>query len=218
MYPGGGTRYQKHVDNPRLRTASAVDNRRRITVLYYLNRDWRSLAGGCLRLHNTAPPEDIEPAFNRVVFFLSELVLHEVLPTNDARLAVTVWLSEMQEPETAAEGMLQQIFRHVTKGHAVPAVPAKAPLPAATAAGAGMDGGEGVEGASAASFDGAFASLAATGQGHLAGAGSGAGEPAAPPTPPAGVAGSTVLLASAAPPLPPPADEDEDEDEGDYLD
>lgn len=69
VYPGNGTGYQKHVDNPRhlassgkaaraddrsTRKATAgVDNGRRITVLYYLNPSWKSNAGGSLQLHNT---------------------------------------------------------------------------------------------------------------------------------------------------------------------
>ena len=51
----------------------------------------------------------------RQVFFLSDLVMHEVLPTSEPRLAITVWLSEMRESGDAAEMMLQQIFRHATR-------------------------------------------------------------------------------------------------------
>ena len=45
VYPGGGTRFQRHIDN------TAADGRR-LTVLCYLNPGWDSASGGGqLRVH-----------------------------------------------------------------------------------------------------------------------------------------------------------------------
>jgi len=46
IYPGGGSRFQKHVDN------TARDGRR-LTVLCYLNEAWDDANGGQLRVHET---------------------------------------------------------------------------------------------------------------------------------------------------------------------
>eukprot|EP00088_Acartia_fossae_P000351 TRINITY_DN1013_c0_g1_i2.p1 TRINITY_DN1013_c0_g1~~TRINITY_DN1013_c0_g1_i2.p1 ORF type:complete len:422 (-),score=58.65 TRINITY_DN1013_c0_g1_i2:177-1442(-) len=96
-YPGGGTRYVKHVDNP---------NRdgRVLTAIYYLNKDWDSKEdGGSLKIYsqvNNGRVITIDPVFDRVIFFWSDARNpHEVLPSNRPRYAVTVWYLDEREKQ-----------------------------------------------------------------------------------------------------------------------
>jgi len=95
-YPGGGSHYVKHVDNPN-------GDGRVVTAIYYLNKDWDSkIDGGSLKIYsqvNKGAVVKIEPMFDRVVFFWSDARNpHEVLPSNRPRYAVTVWyLDEMEK-------------------------------------------------------------------------------------------------------------------------
>jgi SM-20-related protein len=84
-YPGGGARYDRHLDAVAGRT-----HNRRVTAIWYANIDWQPTHGGTLRVHTPAP-RDIEPILDRLVLFLSEKVEHEVLPAHAPRLAVTAW-------------------------------------------------------------------------------------------------------------------------------
>jgi Rps23 Pro-64 3,4-dihydroxylase Tpa1-like proline 4-hydroxylase len=43
-YSGDGARFQKHVDN-------TAEDGRRLTLLMYMNADWKQEEGGALRLH-----------------------------------------------------------------------------------------------------------------------------------------------------------------------
>ena len=92
-YPGEGTHYVTHVDNP---------NRdgRCITAIYYLNKAWDSEVrlpsleallcsplqrdGGALRIYSKAgegPVAEVQPLFDRMLFFWSDRRNpHEVLP------------------------------------------------------------------------------------------------------------------------------------------
>lgn len=87
-YPGNGTRYIKHVDNPN-------GDGRVITAIYYLNKNWNTKQdGGLLRMFPTGINEvaNIEPLFDRVLFFWSDRRNpHEVLPAYRDRFAITVW-------------------------------------------------------------------------------------------------------------------------------
>lgn len=87
-YPGNGTRYIKHVDNPN-------GDGRVITSIYYLNKDWNTERdGGLLRMFPAGINEvaNIEPLFDRVLFFWSDRRNpHEVLPAYRDRFAITVW-------------------------------------------------------------------------------------------------------------------------------
>ncbi|KAF2881620.1 hypothetical protein ILUMI_24563 [Ignelater luminosus] len=99
-YPGSGSHYVKHVDNP---------NRdgRCITAIYYLNVHWDvKLSGGLLRIF----PEgwrgdkvaDIEPHFDRLLFFWSDRRNpHEVQPAYQTRYAITLWYFDAHEREEA---------------------------------------------------------------------------------------------------------------------
>jgi SM-20-related protein len=80
-------RYLPGARYPRHRDAFRGARSRRLTAIWYLNRE---PLGGDLRLH-VDPPLDITPAFDRLVVFLSEEIEHEVLPTGSERWAITAW-------------------------------------------------------------------------------------------------------------------------------
>jgi len=88
LYPPGGG-YQKHHDNPQGRSA------RMVTILLYLNPDWRPEHGGVLQIFD---PEDeshvlarVEPRAGTFVAFLAERFPHEVLLAQHERLSLTGW-------------------------------------------------------------------------------------------------------------------------------
>ncbi|XP_018579686.1 egl nine homolog 3 [Anoplophora glabripennis] len=95
-YPGLGSHYVKHVDNP---------NRdgRCITAIYYLNLNWDVRTyGGLLRIFPQGWLEDkvadIEPLFDRLLFFWSDRRNpHEVQPAYQTRYAITLWYFDAAE-------------------------------------------------------------------------------------------------------------------------
>ena len=104
VYPGQGTRFQRHIDN----TAS---DGRVLTVLVYLNAHWRQDDGGALRVFpangrtpgaTASAPEgarggvDVMPECGRMAMFFADEVPHEVRPTRAARHAMTVWYYDKQ--------------------------------------------------------------------------------------------------------------------------
>ncbi|XP_013183935.1 egl nine homolog 1 [Amyelois transitella] len=97
-YPGSGSHYVKHVDNPN-------KDGRCITAIYYLNLDWDvEKNGGLLRVfpEGTNTVADIEPIFDRMLFFWSDRRNpHEVQPAYKTRYAVTIWYFDAHEREEA---------------------------------------------------------------------------------------------------------------------
>ncbi|KAA0702359.1 Egl nine -like protein 2 [Triplophysa tibetana] len=99
-YPGNGTGYVRHVDNPN-------SDGRCITCIYYLNKDWDvKVHGGLLQLY----PEgrnvvaNIEPSFDRLLIFWSDRRNpHEVKPAFATRYAITVWYFDAKERAEAKE-------------------------------------------------------------------------------------------------------------------
>ncbi|GAB0091913.1 egl nine homolog 1 [Sergentomyia squamirostris] len=98
-YPGYGSHYVKHVDNP---------NRdgRCITAIYYLNPNWDvSQSGGLLRIFPEGSVDqvaDIPPNFDRILFFWSDRRNpHEVQPSHRTRYAITLWYLDAKERELA---------------------------------------------------------------------------------------------------------------------
>ena len=111
-YPGGGTGYKRHVDNP-------TKDGRRLTCIMYLNPEWDVQVldffiefviltqiscsfsylfssyknilqkdGGVLRIFETINKEsyiDVIPAMNRLLVFWSDKSPHEVQPTFKTR-------------------------------------------------------------------------------------------------------------------------------------
>ncbi|CAD6991293.1 unnamed protein product [Ceratitis capitata] len=97
-YPGSGSHYVVHVDNPN-------KDGRVITAIYYLNVNWDTeRSGGVLRIfpeHGNSVA-DIEPKFDRLIFFWSDRRNpHEVQPSHRTRYAITVWYFDANEREAA---------------------------------------------------------------------------------------------------------------------
>ncbi|MBF7730027.1 2OG-Fe(II) oxygenase [Pseudomonas sp. N040] len=85
LYPPGAF-YQKHLDRFR------DDDRRALSVVFYLNDDWQAAEGGALRLHPAGQSTaDLLPQAGRLVLFRSAELLHEVLPASRERLSLTGW-------------------------------------------------------------------------------------------------------------------------------
>jgi len=84
---GGGGCFPLHYDNP------GPPNKRRVTMLTYLNPGWEEGDGGELQLVPwMSKPVTVAPKMDRVVIFLSDVVLHRVLPASKGRLCFTVWI------------------------------------------------------------------------------------------------------------------------------
>lgn len=85
VYPAGAA-YERHLDKFR------DNNRRVVSLVLYLNRDWSAEQGGELRLYpSDTEPVTVQPRGGTLVCFLSERVPHEVLPARRARLSLTGW-------------------------------------------------------------------------------------------------------------------------------
>ncbi|XP_028838411.1 prolyl hydroxylase EGLN3 [Denticeps clupeoides] len=93
-YPGNGSGYVKHVDNPN-------GDGRCVTCIYYLNKNWNANEhGGILRIFpgGKSYVADIEPLFDRLVLFWSDRRNpHEVQPSYSQRYAITVWYFDSEE-------------------------------------------------------------------------------------------------------------------------
>lgn len=91
-YPGGGTRYVRHLD---AQPTSNTSDQRRLTLLYYINPSWVPSDGGCLRLypHNQEDSQtemfvDVAPLGDCLLIFQSRTVEHEVLPSHALRFSL----------------------------------------------------------------------------------------------------------------------------------
>ena len=84
---GGGGCFPWHYDNP------SRPNKRRLTVLVYLNPDWVDGDGGELQLLPFLGKKvTISPSMDRTVVFQSDRILHRVLPAAKTRMCFTLWL------------------------------------------------------------------------------------------------------------------------------
>lgn len=79
-----GTFYKRHSDQ------FNNDDRRRFSMVLYLNEDWQPDDGGQLALYNNGV-EIIEPTFGKLLFFESDIE-HEVLLSKAPRYSLTGWL------------------------------------------------------------------------------------------------------------------------------
>ncbi|KTC83966.1 2OG-Fe(II) oxygenase [Legionella cincinnatiensis] len=82
-----GSYYKKHVDQ------FATKKNRKISCVYYLNKDWCAELGGELKLYNQEEQliQVILPQENRFICFNSELP-HEVCLTHQPRYSIAGWL------------------------------------------------------------------------------------------------------------------------------
>jgi len=85
-YPPGSF-YKRHLDQ--------FDSRsnRLISMVCYLNEDWKPEHGGELRLHaKDGTYYDVAPLPGRMILFKSDAVPHEVLLSKASRYSITGWL------------------------------------------------------------------------------------------------------------------------------
>ena len=85
IYPPG-TFYRRHLDQFR------KDDHRRLSLICYLNPDWKEEEGGQLRIYPPGTSIDVLPLAGRLVCFRSDLLEHEVLPATRERLSLTGWM------------------------------------------------------------------------------------------------------------------------------
>ncbi|HET8866257.1 MAG TPA: 2OG-Fe(II) oxygenase [Gracilimonas sp.] len=84
-YPTG-TYYHRHLDQFQER------RNRQITVLIYLNKDWKEGNGGELVIYKNGEEIKVEPIAKRLLVFKSDIIEHEVLTTQVPRYSLTGWL------------------------------------------------------------------------------------------------------------------------------
>ncbi|XP_059807310.1 prolyl hydroxylase EGLN2-like [Hypanus sabinus] len=111
-YPGHGTGYVRHIDNPN-------GDGRCVTCIYYLNRDWDvSVHGGLLQIfpENRSEVANIEPLFDRLLIFWSDRRNpHEVKPAFATRYAITVWYFDGKERIEAKERFKRALAQKALK-------------------------------------------------------------------------------------------------------
>lgn len=84
VYPPGGF-YRRHVDRFR------SDDRRVLSVVFYLNDGWAPEDGGLLKLYPEGREITIEPLMGKMICFLSDQIEHEVIPSHKDRWSVAAW-------------------------------------------------------------------------------------------------------------------------------
>ena len=80
-----GDFYRTHVD------AFRGEANRVISLVCYLNEDWKEGDGGELVLYTDPGPVTVQPTYRTVVLFLSEEIPHEVRPAQRDRYSVAGW-------------------------------------------------------------------------------------------------------------------------------
>src|SRR5688572_7144622 len=85
VYPAGSF-YKRHLDQFK------QDDHRKLSVICYLNNDWKEEHGGQLRMYLKDNALDFLPLSGRLVCFRSDLIEHEVLPSTRERLSITGWI------------------------------------------------------------------------------------------------------------------------------
>lgn len=85
VYPVG-TYYKRHLDQFK------KDDHRKLSVICYLNKNWKEDEGGQLRIYTESESLDVLPVAGRLVCFRSDVLEHEVLPATRQRLSLTGWI------------------------------------------------------------------------------------------------------------------------------
>lgn len=87
VYPTG-TFYKRHLDQFK------ADDHRKLSVICYLNNDWKESDGGQLKMYLDDGAIEILPLSGRLVCFRSDKLEHEVLPATRDRLSITGWITD----------------------------------------------------------------------------------------------------------------------------
>lgn len=85
MYPAGSF-YKRHLDQFK------QDDHRKLSVICYLNNDWKEEHGGQLRMYLPNQTLDVLPVAGRLVCFRSDQIEHEVLSATRPRYSITGWI------------------------------------------------------------------------------------------------------------------------------
>jgi SM-20-related protein len=85
VYPAG-TFYKRHLDQFK------KDDHRKLSIICYLNEDWKAEQGGQLRMYLPEKELDVFPTAGKLVCFRSDQIEHEVLPANRERMSITGWI------------------------------------------------------------------------------------------------------------------------------
>jgi SM-20-related protein len=85
VYPAG-TFYKRHLDQFK------KDDHRKLSIICYLNEDWKTEQGGQLRMYLPEGELDVFPIAGKLVCFRSDQIEHEVLPANRERMSLTGWI------------------------------------------------------------------------------------------------------------------------------
>jgi len=98
VYPPGSVGFATHTDT------AATDDLRKLSVVYYLNKDWEEGYGGELVLNpgHAGDEARIMPAMDQLVLFWSDRTNHTVRPTDPAappRKALSFWY--LQDPSVS---------------------------------------------------------------------------------------------------------------------
>jgi SM-20-related protein len=85
IYPIGSF-YKRHLDQFK------KDDHRKLSVICYLNNNWKPEHGGQLRMHLPNETKEFLPVAGRFICFRSDEIEHEVLPATRERLSLTGWI------------------------------------------------------------------------------------------------------------------------------
>jgi SM-20-related protein len=85
VYPVGSF-YKRHLDQFK------HDDHRKLSIICYLNNEWKDEHGGQLRMYLTDKSTDVFPTAGKLVIFRSDQIEHEVLPATRPRLSITGWI------------------------------------------------------------------------------------------------------------------------------
>lgn len=85
IYPAGSF-YKRHLDQFK------KDDHRKLSIICYLNHDWKEEHGGQLRIYLPGGTKDFLPLAGRLICFRSDQLQHEVLLANRERLSLTGWM------------------------------------------------------------------------------------------------------------------------------
>ena len=83
-YPIGGY-YGRHLDS------FLDENTRIVSLILYLNKDWKALDGGRLKIYENGSSTEVDPVSGTLVGFMSRELEHEVLLCQAARKSFTGW-------------------------------------------------------------------------------------------------------------------------------